>query len=144
MSASVGENEKVTDSGPCVGSLGRVLVALSRVPETVLYRSSVSVNAIGGVQVNLHGHVWEQVAQVTELLGVGWVPDRCGPLENFTPPRMVARFNDGAVIDGGITVVWFTDQQTVDRLEPIWSDAITEDTCWLPPALIGDSTSKTN
>lgn len=119
-----GEESKVTDvaqsfreflAGPVADRdpLSRVLVTLSVIDEETRSGLHVDFGRSRGVGVRLHGHTWQQVLHVAELLALPAQPDDVREIGDRTRGEefIAVSFAYSQDLRGGVELTWFTTSQ---------------------------------
>jgi hypothetical protein len=107
---NVSKSEYVEESAQDVGGpIDRLINALGTDPG--LWRQvSISFNSADGLQVSMHHARWAVVTEMVLLLGLDSQPDEYHRLESGSSTIVVA-FAYQASAMGGVSVVWFTNQE---------------------------------
>jgi hypothetical protein len=95
--------------GAADSPLTLALVAFIAMDEDTLRHVSLSVNAQGGVSVNMHGHQWAEVIEMVNRLHLPHRPASVAPIVRTRWATTFAQMREDGRPDRSLQVVWFHD-----------------------------------
>jgi hypothetical protein len=92
---------------PAVSPLVLALVAFTATDERTLRHTTLGVDGLGGVSVNMHGHEWPAVAEMVDRLRLPRRPARVAHIFRDRWATTFAHLRENGRPDRSLQVVWF-------------------------------------